>query len=262
MDQNDIGPESGNKIGNLSLKDLEHAISNLLSKPDLPLEKLGKSPSLLANYQRLLSFEKYLDKNNFPREDLEKYEKIIKKQYMPATIKQGTIGSYIYGCYYQDHGDLEQKCSPNCIRGMKYKNIEKCEYQIWHLKKNELIWLNKKPRPPIRAYLYVEDDFEGLTREHLKDMENQKVNSIVIFKRDNDRFYKISKRMRLKNIRPIDLEKNYLEGFDAYETNDNEIDKKNGNEFFGIILLVLFIFLVISFFAWYYYKYRRKKNLP
>ena len=208
MSQDRLGPDSEIKIGNLSLKDLEHAISNLLSKPNLPLEYLGKSPLLLGDYQKLLSFEKYLDKNNFPVEDVENYEKTIRNQYMPATMKQGTIGSYIYGCYYQDHGDLEQKCSPNCINGMKFKIVEKCEYQIWHLKRNELLWLNQKLRPPIKAYLYVEDDFKGLTKSHLKDMENQKVNSIVIFKRDNDRFYKISKNMRLKNIRAIDLVKN------------------------------------------------------
>jgi hypothetical protein len=106
---------------------------------------------------------------------------IIKKQYRPTEIQPGTLAAFLFGCQQTHYGDICKSCSSLCI-GSISPSRNKCKYQVWvnlnekYIQTNngeselesESSDMNSTNHKIRHAYVYVNTDFNGFTKDDIE----------------------------------------------------------------------------------------------
>ena len=153
----------------------------------------------------------------------------INKQYRPSQLNPGSIGAFLWGCSNQYYGDVPKSCSALCINSIPFNETKECQYQIWR-HTGKLIKENFVKNSI--AYLYVDDNWKGITNDEYKIMKSNNVNYVTIINTNSSKHYIKSK------IKP-------LEDIPILKINDEIIKQQSNN--YTIVVLVFLIIIIIFF---------------
>ena len=171
---------------------------------------------------------------------------IINKLYRPSILYPGTIGAFIWGCFSNYYGNVNQNCSSLCLNGIPShfnEEIKKCQYQIWRYFQGKL--RRETETNNNRAYIYVDSNWNGFTKDEILLLQNNDVIFVTILTTENSKHYIKIPMSSLINI-PI-IEK----------INTKEMIKLSKNKNIHVYLLLSLLVLCI---LGYIYKIYMNKN--
>src|SRR5438046_7808759 len=98
----------------IDFKKLEHYIKILSSNYSLKLDDLTTKPEIEKYYNVV---------NNMIKTNRDDIADLILRQYRPSEIFQETIGSFLFGCFQYNYGDVPPECSTLCSIGFQNEDI-------------------------------------------------------------------------------------------------------------------------------------------
>lgn len=166
--------------------------------------------------------------------------KLLQKLFRPSIITPNTIGSFLFGCRQESYGETNRECSPLCSIDQSGKT---CRYQVWSIKNKEAK-LRFEPRDlsldVSTAYVFVDPDFIGFTREEIDNFKRHGVLEMQIFVTTNNKHF-IRVRMDKLDKMPI-----------TYEKPTGNIIK--GNYFWLYVLTFFLIIITVLFLYWIFFR--------
>ncbi len=227
---------------------LEKSISFLSKYHDDEINKLENNSRLNKKFQIVrLTVLFLLKKGNY-----DKIKEIISKQYRPSVIIPGTIGAFLFGCFQQIYGEIGATCSPLCI-GSIYANKDQqhlCKNQIWLQKYdgNNRFGKIKSTTNSGKAYIFVNDDFNGFSIAEYKAFKKAKIIKAKIMMTKNGKHYSYGNFKNIDNLPSLD-KITHETSFNEDENIDDKIYKYElfhiifGFIIFLIILIIIYLFL-------------------
>lgn len=149
----------------------EDFYDNFRNYPDEPLDESDIAKS------RFL--ESFMDENDQRSDIVNRLSMSI-----PASIKTGTKGSYIYGCLkpMAELGSMEDAiCAPSCLTGFKTLDDNECPYPVWERVDGRFVKLNNVHAT--KAYVYAK---LPLTENEIEILKDNDIETVVIFEKDGD----------------------------------------------------------------------------
>jgi len=261
-------------------KRLENDVSLLADNPYSYLSKI--SGPVKQSYIRVRNiYDNYITQGHSSKEG-EILKDILNEQYKPSNISSNTVGSFLFGCYQSDYGEVTKYCSPICADGIHHEKQQSCPRQIWALYKENKDTNNKRihsdtkrksyeNRKFIRLgdnersnqaniYIYQETlAFKGLTDKEIHQLKSEGVNKITFYSSSNSRFFKMDKTMDLSRV-PVDHIPKVNNGINLNHIFSNKNDSTNGSMMFLVVIVVILVIIAIAFMLMWnpsngYYSY-------
>lgn len=178
---------SNDPIVKLELSDLSKAVQELAKNSDVKIKDIKPSSPLYQSLEmvRLISSLLY-DTNHYSL-----VIDVIKQQPKPKVIIPGTIGGFLFGCFLDNYGDVNNHlCSSLCVDAIPPKEQDKinfCPYQIWIQQDNMFVLLNpSNGQSNQMAYIYVNPDFNGFTPADIEMFNKHGVSMAQVLHANNN----------------------------------------------------------------------------
>ena len=156
-------------------------IDVLTENNTLKVDQLAIFDDIYKAYEYIKLFVSLPDKFEGYTELYEQMISYILQSYRPSMIVPGTIGSFIFGCFQQTYGDIDQACSPLChdsIQRTAYNKSIVCTNQIWIQITPDIFGDTrfvklKNDCKAMTAYIYVDKSFEGFTLSEITNFKKE-----------------------------------------------------------------------------------------
>lgn len=190
------------------------------------LDKSYKFILNIINHQRSYEYLAILD--------------ILKTLYRPTNIKDGTGGSFLFGCFQGCYGKVGKICSILCINSIPSKDMnpyDSCQNQLWSLIDGSLI--KHSNIESSRAYIYTDSNFKYFKPDHIKTLRHNGIYYVSVLITENSKHQYIIKFSSVDDL-PVFTSTN------TYESIENDIS----NTYKYLIVLLLFILLGVIFYSY------------
>ncbi len=222
--------------------------------------KLNKIPKgeIKEAYDLVFNSFQNLVQSKYSKSDAVILRQLIYSQYRPSKIKSETIGSFLFGCFQTNYGEVPKYCSPICTDGLNIQKEQDCSKQIWifdnsqenNNQDNNLRMIGSNKRS-LEANIYLNNlthqQFEGFTSKELKILKDHGVERVTLYYESFSRYFPMSKQMLISKVpirKTTDLPNIYQLLF------DKENNKGWGGTVF-IVILVIILSLIICFFIYF-----------
>lgn len=237
-----------NREIDVNYDDISRAITNLADHHYI------KSSSLLENEQLYKDY-KYIKDITEALIGSDEYNTIIKiilQQFRPSIIDNDTIGSFLFGCFQSNHGEIDAQCSPLCINSIKnpFKSSKKCVEQIW-IQTNyygESRFISLTPQSSsMKAFIFVFQTFNGFTDNEIDIFLENNILLAECIMTKNSKHYQVFKA---RTIDDLPMQNNSLIEFDnsISEHYDYDYPKNSSNLNMGIGLIIMGLIIILSYF--------------
>jgi hypothetical protein len=235
-------------------KDITDAITCLVDNPHNKIKDLDNDSKVLKSYQLIKFISTSLNKSELN----DHLAKVISKEYRPTNILPNTVGAFLFGCSQGHYGDISRYCSPLCINNLGFKNISEideshtssCDNQVWmqnDLDNNVRFYPLIQPKNSNKAYIFVDESFDGFTQKELLLLHQADVTKAKIITTKKSKHHIKLNWTNLNNLQRKDS--NFLNEIEKQYNNDiniyPEINNSNKNFiYFGIFIIVLIILIL------------------
>lgn len=181
---------------------IQPEIEYLSTKSELSLDDLPNDVASRYNLIRAAIGMSY---------DSPSYKKILDtlNRLKPKSIKEGTIGSYLFGCLYSSVIEgVPITCTPQCSTSIPGPEGSCCPHAVWSLLGEGGLHKNNNVESDI-AYIYIEGKNE-LSPSHLKTLEESGVSKIISIHSDR----------KVQDLKPIDIRKRKVKFVDNSHSNN------------------------------------------
>jgi hypothetical protein len=234
------------------IKVLEKNIKVLTDNYTVKLEEIEGYPDINNSYSIIN------DKITYNKDDI---IKLILKQYRPSQILPETVGSYLFGCFQQDYGDIPSECSPLCAYGIKNNDdltLENCTNQIYIQYLDDSI--NSSPRftklgksNSTQGLVFVKLNFIGFTTNEREYFRRNGIYKLQVLTTKDSKHHTILKMRSIDDI-PIIEQKNgqsFLTSNNSMEEYSTEINdllssaNSEDNNYLYVVLAVVIIGFIL-----------------
>jgi hypothetical protein len=218
------------------------------------------------------NYNENLTVNNSPNPKIQKYIQIIEEnkhnplfhhllnnQSRPTSIQTNTVGAYLWGCRQNFYGQVSKACSCLCAesfennKGLGESFIENvdinniCQYQIWSIDSQGGLDC-KRSANNSQAYIYVGENWKGLTEKNLETLKFHGIDSAAILLTKNSQHFFLHP-MKFLDFYPT-INERYPNNINIsnFET-ENTLSFSN-----PYILLIILILITIFIFYLKFYK--------
>jgi len=201
------------------------------------IEILAKNYNQSLTNPKLAPYKEIVEKNKKNPLILE----YISKQYRPISIREGTFGSYLWGCSQNFYGNVNKNCSVLCADSLNFDLNEStenqtCQYQIWSYDKNLKLITPKISSS--RAYIYVPENWEYFKKSDIDILKSKEIQFVSILITKESKHITLIPMTSIENI-PISDEDFKI----VLKT-----QKSNKLYYFLLIFLILIIFIFLNIF--------------
>lgn len=243
--------EVGRKISreiDVNYDDITQAIANLADHYHIKLSALLVNEDLYQDYKYIKEMTDFL----FGSDEYNVIIKIILQQFRPSIIDNDTIGSFLFGCFQSNHGDVDAQCSPLCLNSIKnpFKSTKRCTEQIWiqssYYGENRFISLTPRSSS-IKAYVFVFDTFNGFTEKEVDGFSDSNILLVECITTKNSKHYQVFK---FRTIDDLPMQDKSLVEFSDNLIIDLLDDEKSHSSSLnmGIGLLIMGLIVILSYF--------------
>lgn len=234
---------------------IKNCIIILSENHSLYIKDLEDYPEVLDCYEYINMFITITDKDQSYVKLYDKMIRLILKQYRPDNIYPDTIGSFLFGCFQKNYGDVDGFCSPLCSNSIQkscYDSGISCKNQIWiQLPHAEIITIESRfaklgsKCKAKTAYIYVDKTFDGFTLSELNYFKRFGVEKAQVMVTDNLKHHTI---YNMNDITTLPLVSNYDGVITSYTLSVNsDVDLENtGTDSNWIFFTVIMVFMIIA----------------
>ena len=239
-------------IDNIVDADIESAVGILANHHLTNIDYISSDSKLEKSYHLI----KWVDQLWVNKSKHKKLDNFINKQYRPSDIKHNSIGSFLFGCYQTDYGDVDHSCSPLCTG--KINNTDLCSKQIWiqrsfvnkiykSLGPDDLVFKGSKTNrfgkiksnESDEAYIYVDDDFCGFTKHELDYFRQIGLKQAQLLRTKSGKHFTVHSMAKIDDLPTQNNKSTKLDTYD-YINNDNN------NCIIYVVALFVFFIVVLA----------------
>ena len=226
----------------MDIKKLEYYIKVLTDNYTIKLDEINKYPAINDSYIEVTEIEPQ------QKDDI---RQLILKQYRPTQILPETVGSYLFGCFQNNYGDIPAECSPLCASGIKNNDdlvMEKCQNQIYMQyldevpeKGSRFVKLGKSKAT--QGFAFVKLNFIGFTLDEKEFFMNNGVYKIQILVTKDSKHHTILKMRDINDIPIIEGNRGqyYLTTNSTEEYSERVIQTEDSDGTYVYIALAIMI---------------------
>lgn len=259
------------KIEQTQLKDLQKDIDLLVTNRNMQLDEVAYTN---PKVQKALDNVKLAVNMLY---DTKQYDTILymidksKKKLPNLDIKPQTVGAYLFGCTFDNYGDVKDKgSSALCNGSITNKEMLKCNNFIFYHNGNtlkQLSYPNNKNKQ-LNVLLYVEKDFQGLTPFQLDTVkqatDGYKINSVMVYETVNNKHKLVNTYTDLNSlptvsVGPTGVIMPVLPSLFASSTGASSrgLYISTSSLFWLAILIIVIILLIVGYGWWKNYGKKR-----
>ena len=222
------------------MDDAERYIKLLASNYRTKLDDINNDESIEEAYNSIKS-------GRYPRELIVKY---ILQQYRPSYIEPGTIGCYLFGCFQRTYGEISRSCSPLCMDSIQSNDEElgtiNCKNQIW-IQTSE--YNNQRLKKlgnsnAVKAYIYVDQNFDGLYTKEFNILKKNGVNHAQILITSGLKHHNITGMKKLEDL-PMSDKDNKLYSYITPKSENISFDDLADNTNYYIIISIIAVIIIV-----------------
>lgn len=235
---------------------IKNCINILTENSMIEVKNIEYYPKVRECYEYIYKFINSTNKDELYIKIYDNMLKIILKQYRPGTIYPDTIGSFIFGCFQQNYGDVDSLCSPLCsgsIQKSSYDGSISCKNQIWlQLSRSDIVTiesrfgkLGSKCKSP-NAYIYVDKTFDGFTLSELNYFKRFGVTSAQVMVTDNLKHHIIYKMGEVSSLPLLNNYDGVITSYTFTDRSDISTETLNeNNTWVYIAVSIAFVFIAL-----------------
>lgn len=159
--------------------DINNYIKILTENYQLKLNTIGNFPDVETSYKILNEVLTDITTGNNNDITHNEITDLIVKQYRPTQIAPNTVGSFLFGCFQETHGDVPSRCSPLCAYSIKDKTgiNNACENQIWiqNTDDSDFRFIKLSESDSKNAYIFVYPTFMGFNLREIDQFSKNKI---------------------------------------------------------------------------------------
>ena len=228
----------------VDLADLEASLDLLVKNLDTHPDQIAKSDPVNTAYENVKLFISMF----YGREEYPKIVEILKKYPRPASVTDGTIGAFLFGCLQDSYGDISNKfCSPLCLQGVLPNDDSSfCPYQVWMLTDTTFEPLSENSSD--RAYIFSSSANPKFTPQQISLLKSQNVQMAQVLRTVDSKHTTIIPLSELDNL-PVQVVAPQNQPVVIMQANNTSA--VNASRAIAILIFLILIALAI----WLIFKY-------